>query len=508
MTLIFSLGGLIVWYIGGRDVLGGTMTLGSLMAFLAYLAMFYTPLATLSQLTTWLTSFLSGCQRIFEVLDAPEEAADPALVELLPTARGEIIFDHVTFGYERHRPVLKDVNFRVRPGERIGIVGHSGSGKSTLVNLLSRFYDADEGHVLLDGVDIRELAKNDLRRHIGVVLQEPFLFRGTIHENIAYGRPDAPRDSVVAAAVAAQAHDFILRTPLGYDTAVGERGAGLSGGEKQRISIARALLYDPRVLILDEATSSVDTESEKAVQEGLRYLTHGRTTLAIAHRLSTLYDSDRIFVFDHGQLIEQGSHAELMRQNGKYARLVSIQSRIARERRFESLLNEAGDGSTETEPAVETDSQANDCPVVPRWLEPGDADFRAGPHDSLEVHLPSSIRSWNEDGHERELGVLRRMNRWPVETRRLLAAALARRYLLRKITGFFDIRLQSGYLTCKAQTEEGPVSFTMRWSQSQTQDFGSNGKILLDLEDNRFLIPDAAALPPRDRELLERYIYW
>ena len=294
MALIFSLGGLIVWYVGGRDVLAGTMTLGSLMAFLAYLAMFYAPLATLSQLTTWLTSFMTGCQRVFELLDTPTETNDPSQPEPLTQARGEIRFENVTFGYERHRPVLKEVDFTIRPGEKIGIVGHSGSGKTTLVNLISRFYDVDTGRVLLDGVDIRNLATSDLRRNVGVVLQEPFLFRGTICDNLVYGRPDANPEDAITAARAAQAHDFILRTPLGYDTWLGERGAGLSGGERQRVSIARALLYDPKVLILDEATSSVDTESEKAIQEALRVLSRGRTTLAIAHRLSTLRDSDRI----------------------------------------------------------------------------------------------------------------------------------------------------------------------------------------------------------------------
>ena len=231
MALIFSLGGLIVWYVGGRDVLAGKMTLGSLMAFLAYLAMFYAPLSTLSQLTTWLTSFMTGCQRVFELLDTPTETNDPAQPEPLPQVRGEIRFDNVSFGYERHRPVLKEVDFTIRPGEKIGIVGHSGSGKTTLVNLISRFYDVDSGRVLLDGVDVRDLSTSDLRRNVGVVLQEPFLFRGTICDNLVYGRPDASAAEAITAARAALAHDFILRTPLGYDTWLGERGAGLSGGE-------------------------------------------------------------------------------------------------------------------------------------------------------------------------------------------------------------------------------------------------------------------------------------
>ena len=247
MALIFSLGGLIVWYVGGRDVLAGKMTLGSLMAFLAYLAMFYAPLATLSQLTTWLTSFMTGCQRVFELLDTPTETNDPAQAAALPHVRGEIRFENVSFGYERHRPVLKDVNFTIRPGEKIGIVGHSGSGKTTLVNLISRFYDVDSGRVLLDGVDIRDVsdqrppAQRGRRASRALLVSRHDLRQPGLRQARRQRRRGDHRRP------AALAHDFILRTPLGYDTWLGERGAGLSGGERQRVSIARALLYDPKV---------------------------------------------------------------------------------------------------------------------------------------------------------------------------------------------------------------------------------------------------------------------
>jgi ATP-binding cassette subfamily B protein len=531
MALIFSLGGLIVWYVGGRDVLAGQMTLGSLMAFLAYLAMFYAPLSTLSQLTTWLTSFMTGCHRVFELLDTPIETDEPAVPQPMPQARGEIRFDNVSFSYERHRPVLNEVDFTIRPGEKIGIVGRSGSGKTTLVNLISRFYDVDSGRVLLDGVDVRELATSDLRRQVGVVLQEPFLFRGTICDNLVYGRHDSSAEEAITAARAAQAHDFILRSPLGYDTWLGERGAGLSGGEKQRVSIARALLYDPKVLILDEATSSVDTESETAIQEALRALTRGRTTLAIAHRLSTLRDSDRILVFDQGRLIEQGTHHELMRLGGQYARLVKIQTQIARNTQFESAL----DGSAvrlidepESEPAG--GSAVDLAKIAPLWIAPDTAEFRAGPYDSLEVVLPDgsvhrsvfavrcfpasrpddfiSLRMWDRDGQERELGIVRHLDRWSPRSHELLKAALARRYFLRPITGIENIKLEYGHLLFDVRTDQGPTQFTMRWTQSQAQDFGARGKVLSDLEDNRFLVPDVDVLPPRQRELLQRYVYW
>jgi ATP-binding cassette subfamily B protein len=528
MALIFSLGGLIVWYVGGRDVLAARMTLGSLMAFLAYLAMFYAPLATLSQLTTWLTSFMTGCHRVFELLDAPTETRDPAHPEPLAQARGEIRFENVSFGYERHRPVLKEVDFTIRPGEKIGIVGRSGSGKTTLVNLISRFYDVDSGRVLLDGLDVRSLATRDLRHQVGMVLQEPFLFRGTIYENVVYGKPEAGPEEAIAAARAAQAHDFILRTPLGYDTWLGERGAGLSGGERQRVSIARALLYDPKVLILDEATSSVDTESEKAIQEALRVLTRGRTTLAIAHRLSTLRDSDRIFVFDDGRLVEQGSHRELMLLDGDYARLVKIQTQISRDIQFDGMLNgTVNDLCDETEDGNAINSAAS---FAIRWIEPDTVELREGPYGSLVVAeldgtmnrsvfamrcFPAahpddfiSLRTWNEDGDEHELGIVRHLELWSKPNRELMRVALSRRYFLRRITGVDSIKLEYGHLLFDVRTDQGPARFTMRWTHSQAQDFGVRGKVLVDVEDNRFLVPDTEDLPPRERDLLQRYVYW
>jgi len=351
MGLLFSLGGPIVWYVGGRDIINAAdvppdkqLTLGDLMAFMGYMGMFYGPLTLLTQLTDWFTEFMTGAQRTFEILDTSPEIVQSEHPARIPTVEGSIRFENVTFGYHRHEPVLKNVSFEVRPGEHLGIVGKSGSGKTTLVNLIARFYDTDEGRVLIDGTDVQDLDPDDLRRAVGVVLQEPFLFRGTIYANVIYGRRDAAPEEVMAASKAANAHKFIMRHPLGYDTYIGERGSGLSGGERQRISIARAILYNPRILILDEATSNVDTESEQLIQEALVRVTAGRTTIAIAHRLSTLKNSDRILVVDKGQIVEQGTHEELLALGGLYHRLVKIQTELSREPGADTEAGRPGHG--------------------------------------------------------------------------------------------------------------------------------------------------------------------
>jgi ATP-binding cassette subfamily B protein len=330
MGFIFGLGGLIIWYVGGNLVLREQLSLGTLVAFIGYLAMFYAPISALSMFSNWATGFLTAGQRVFEVLDitsAVPEDPDPVPVE---TAKGGIEFKNVTFGYDPYNPVLKDVSLTVDPGQFIGIVGKSGSGKTTLVNLICRFYDVQQGQVLLDGIDVRNIEKEDLHRQVALVLQEPFLFRASIEENIAYGKPGAAPLQVIDSARAANAHVFVSRLPAGYNTRLGERGSGLSGGERQRVSIARALLCDPRILILDEATSSVDTESEMEIQKALGVLGKSRTTIAIAHRLSTLKGADKIYVIDDGRIVESGTHEQLMDLDGVYHKLVKIQTQLTR----------------------------------------------------------------------------------------------------------------------------------------------------------------------------------
>jgi ATP-binding cassette subfamily B protein len=331
MGFVFGLGGLLIWYAGGKLVLADRISLGTLMAFFGYLGMFYGPISAISMFSNWVTGFLSSAQRVYEILDSTAQLPHRGAPTRLPSMKGTIEFRNVTFGYNPYIPVLKDVSFRIEPGQFIGVVGKSGSGKTTIVNLVCRFYDAQEGQVLIDGVDVRDIDTQDLHQRVGLVLQDPFLFRGTIAANIAYGRPDSPPVAVMDAARAANAHHFICRQPASYDTHLGERGAGISGGERQRVSIARALLCDPTILILDEATSSVDTESEQEIQKALAKLCRGRTTIAIAHRLSTLKNADRIFVIDEGRIAESGTHDALLAiPTGIYSKLVRIQTELTR----------------------------------------------------------------------------------------------------------------------------------------------------------------------------------
>jgi ATP-binding cassette subfamily B protein len=326
ITLMTEIGLLVVWAFGIWQVSKGQVTVGVLTAFLAYIGRFYTRLDSMSRIVSHTQKAAAGVKRIFEILDHVSSVPEPIQPVQLAQVQGRIDIEAAGFRYG-NRSVLRDFSLSIQPGEMIGLVGQSGSGKSTLINLICRFYDPTEGHVRIDGVDIRNLSLSDYRRHIGLVLQEPFLFFGTIADNIAYGKPDATREEIVAAARAAHAHDFILRLPQGYDSLVGERGQGLSGGERQRISIARALLINPRILILDEATSAVDTETEQEIQRALDNLVQGRTTIAIAHRLSTLQRADRLVVMEQGQLVEQGQHDELMQRQGVYWRLYEAQAR-------------------------------------------------------------------------------------------------------------------------------------------------------------------------------------
>ena len=390
------------------------------------------------------------------------------------------------------------------------------------------------------------------------------MFRGTIWRNLSYGRPQATIEQGLQAAKAAGAHDFICRQQLGYETLLGEQGAGLSGGEKQRLSIARTLLYDPRILVLDEATSNIDAEAEKSIQDALRVLIRGRTTIAIAHRLSTLRNADRILVFDQGRLIEQGTHAELLSMDGTYARLVRIQTSVTKNPDIDKLIHaateiEAGNRETvgqeskgsESKVALVDGSSSDDAqsvqagtgaqaeggeesqessgPVI-RWMDPSGWEFRRGDLDRIELWnegvrqaastfvvrtFPSkypegylSVRTWGENGEEVECGMIRSLDAWAGESAELVRELLARRYLMRRILRVRKNQLESGYLNLEVETDQGPEKFTMRWTSGQALDYSDNGKLLIDTRENRYVVEDIDLLPSEDRERFLQYIYW
>src|SRR5581483_11407233 len=338
MNLSGSLGTVLILWVGGMQALHGTITPGQLVAFMVYLSLFYDPIRQLHSLNQLLQAARSSGERVFDILDTPVERTDNKRRQALPApVRGEVVYEKVGFSYTPEKAVLHEVSLHARPGEMIALVGPTGAGKSTLVNLLPAFYELTSGRITIDGHDIDGITLESLRRQISVVSQEAFLFNGTVRENILYGKLDASEEELMAAAQAANCHEFITRLPQGYDSRVGERGVKLSVGEKQRVSIARALLKDSPILILDEATASVDTGTERLIQEALERLMANRTSFVIAHRLSTIRRADQILVLRHGQIIERGTHEELVALNGLYSKLARIQNTTFIEEGFEKL---------------------------------------------------------------------------------------------------------------------------------------------------------------------------
>lgn len=317
---------MIIWY-GGNNVINGTITAGSLVAFLTYAVNISNPIKRLTRVIGNIQKALAAAQRVFMIIDMPEEIAESRDAKQLPEVSGKVEFKNVSFAYDDKGNVITDLSFSVKPGEVIAIVGPSGAGKSTIANLLPRFYDVNKGDIKIDGHSVREVTLDSLREQVGIVPQETMLFNGSVYNNILYGRLDATKEEIEAAAKAANAHDFIMQLTDGYETKLGDRGVNLSGGQRQRIAIARAILKNPRILILDEATSALDTESERVVQEALDRLMVGRTSFVIAHRLSTVKNADKILVLEKGNLVESGTHDELLALDGLYAHLYKIQYR-------------------------------------------------------------------------------------------------------------------------------------------------------------------------------------
>ncbi|MBQ3540585.1 MAG: ABC transporter ATP-binding protein, partial [Phascolarctobacterium sp.] len=317
---------MILWY-GGNSVIDGDITAGALVAFLTYAVNISNPIKRLSKVIANIQRALAAADRVFDVLDLPELIQNVPNAKELPPVKGNVAFENVSFAYNNDEPILDDVSFSATPGQVVALVGPSGAGKSTVASLLPRFYEVTDGRIVIDGCDIREVTMESLREQVGIVPQETLLFNGTVYDNILYGRLDATEEEVLNAAKAANAHNFILELPNGYETQLGDRGVNISGGQRQRIAIARAILKNPQILILDEATSALDTESERVVQEALDRLMVGRTSFVIAHRLSTIKNADKILVMEKGKIVEEGNHDELMAQDGLYAHLYQIQYR-------------------------------------------------------------------------------------------------------------------------------------------------------------------------------------
>jgi len=506
VALLNQMGLLVVWAVGAYQVLHHRITVGVLTAFIAYIGRFYARVESMSRMMTLTQRASAASQRLFEILDrAP--AVTKSKTELpLGSVKGEVTFDHVSFRYGS-RMVLNDVTFTVAPGQMLGIVGHTGSGKSTVANLVCRFYDASDGRVKLDGVDVTSLSVEQYRRHIGIVLQDSFLFFGTLGENIAYGLPDAEPSKVLDAARAARAHEFVLKLPEGYDSLVGERGQSLSGGERQRVAIARAILVDPQILVLDEATSAVDVQTEREIQRALDNVVAGRTTIAIAHRLSTLAKADKLLVLKDGKVVETGTHAELLALGGEYARLQRAQQK--------------------SQPTTEVETEA-DAPEEP---EAASTPFVAPPAAGLRLSWSAEADELSVDtlagsvvvvarrcfpltdpqrfislidprGHE--LCCIEAPAAISAASRAALEQALAATELLPCVERIEAVHEEATRSTWQVVTDRGARGFVVE-QEDHIRRLADGRHLITDADGMRYLVPRAEDLDSKSRRLLSSF---
>jgi ATP-binding cassette, subfamily B, bacterial len=509
VALLNQLGLLVVWGVGAWEILHHRITVGVLTAFIAYISRFYTRVESMSRVLTVTQRAAAAAQRLFDILDrVPSviEAKDPLPLEQVS---GEIRFEHVSFRYGS-RLVLDDVSFTVKPGQMVGIVGHTGSGKSTVSNLICRFYDASSGAVRIDGIDVRRVALEDYRKHIGIVLQDPFLFFGTIGDNVAYGAPSSGPARVIAAARAARAHEFVLKLPEAYDSLVGERGQSLSGGERQRIAIARAILVDPRILILDEATSAVDVQTEREIQAALDNVVQGRTTVAIAHRLSTLRKADLLVVLKDGKIAEIGSAPELLAKDGEYARLVRAQSARQSEAGTDEVVAASADSPPETSheaiPLLDSAQVTLDLDAEGQlWATASGS----GEHlavvarRSFPLSNPSAYVSLiDEQGQERVC--FEDLSQLAASELAVLEKALGKADFLPVIARILNVTQDATSSLWQVDTDRGSTEFIVE-QEDHVRPLDDGRHLISDSHGMRYLVPVPSALDPVSRKILARF---
>ena len=510
--LLNQVGLLVVWAVGAWEIFHHRVTVGVLTAFIAYIGRFYARLESMSRMLTVTQKASVGAQRIFEILDRKSTVAEPAQPKPLANVVGALSFENISFRYGT-RIVVNHVSFNVAAGEMVGIVGHTGSGKSSIANLACRFYDVTEGSIRIDGMDIRDIALHQYRKNIGIVLQDPFLFFGSIAENIAYGEPTATHDEIIKAARVACAHEFILRLTDGYDSVVGERGQALSGGERQRVAIARAVLIDPKILILDEATSAVDAQTEREIQRALDNVVQGRTTIAIAHRLSTLRKANKLVVLNQGRLVEMGTHADLLTRSGEYARLYRAQMQSVANK-DEAEVAAAYDDNT---PAAEgTEPRAVELreglgQFVP--IDGGKGEFDVSLADQQRRVHPvrcfplTRPKEWIAlvDEHGREVAILPNLSELPLGQQDIINAALNAREFVPVITAIEGITILPSYGQWQVVTSRGKTQFTLG-HEDHVRPLNNGRFVVSDLHGMRYVIEDINRLDPRSRRLLSRYL--